>query len=216
VRHRASRRPGRRPLTGTAADAAGGAADACGPGSPGSAARVVWGLYHAAPGSPAGFPPVSRLPARTPPRHPPPAGIPARRALRLGPFGRCPVRFPSGVPPGLPSRAVPMLTPPPDGSAGEGPGRPGPRPPVPACCATPSPGSRGRTARQPGSGPVPAAARDGPHRATPRPGATGEAGMRTATGINPPAGTPRTRRLQRLSSALSAADPDASVPGEYA
>jgi hypothetical protein len=147
---------------------------------------------------PTGFPPVSRLPARTPPRHPPPAGIPARGALRLGPSGRCPVRFPSGVPPGLPSRAVLMLAPPPDGSAGEGPGRPGPRSPVPACCATPSPGSRGRTARQPGSGPVPAA---------PRPGAAGEAGMRTATGITrPPA-----HLALAASSALSAAESDGSA-----
>jgi hypothetical protein len=195
--------PGRRPLTGTAADTAGGAADVCGPGSPGTAARVVWGLTTRPRGSPAGFPPVSRLPARIPPRHPPPAGVPARGALRLGPFGRCPVRFPFGVPPGLPSRAVLMLAPPPDGSAGEGPGRPGPRSPVPACCATPSPG---RAAWAPGSR---AAARCQlqPAMAVPGyaagPGAAGEAGMRTAGITRPPA-----HLALAVSSALSAAEAD--------
>ena len=39
-----------------------GIVDACGPGSPDSH-RVVWGLTSRPSGSPAGFPPVSRLPA---------------------------------------------------------------------------------------------------------------------------------------------------------
>ena len=43
-------------------DCATGTADACGPGSPDSH-RVVWGLTSRPPVSPAGFPPVSRLPA---------------------------------------------------------------------------------------------------------------------------------------------------------
>jgi len=49
-----SRRPAR--------DSASGIADACGPKSPDSH-RAVWGLISRPPGFPAGFPPVSRLPA---------------------------------------------------------------------------------------------------------------------------------------------------------
>ena len=51
---RSSRRPGR--------DSASGVVDGCGPKSPGSH-RAVWGLISRPPVSPAGFPPVSRLPA---------------------------------------------------------------------------------------------------------------------------------------------------------
>jgi hypothetical protein len=46
----------------TRQDSASGIADACGPKSPDSH-RVVWGLTTRPPVSPAGFPPVSRLPA---------------------------------------------------------------------------------------------------------------------------------------------------------
>ena len=45
----------------TCQDSASGIADACGPKSPDSH-RVVWGLTSRPPVSPAGFPPVSRLP----------------------------------------------------------------------------------------------------------------------------------------------------------
>ena len=51
---RSSRRPAR--------DFASGVVDGCGPKSPGSH-RAVWGLISRPPVSPAGFPPVSRLPA---------------------------------------------------------------------------------------------------------------------------------------------------------
>jgi hypothetical protein len=54
-----ARRKSRRP----AQDSAGGIVDACGPKSPDSH-RVVWGLTSRPPVPPAGFPPVSRLPAR--------------------------------------------------------------------------------------------------------------------------------------------------------
>ncbi len=46
----------------TCPDSASGIVDACGPGSPDSH-RVVWGLTSRPPVPPAGFPPVSRLPA---------------------------------------------------------------------------------------------------------------------------------------------------------
>jgi len=51
---RSSRRP--------AKDSASGIVNGCGPKSPGSH-RAVWGLISRPPGFPAGFPPVSRLPA---------------------------------------------------------------------------------------------------------------------------------------------------------
>jgi hypothetical protein len=83
-------------------DCAIGTADACGPGSPDSH-RVVWGLTSRPPVSPAGFPPVSRLPAGFFPLRPPSSGFPSSGVLRFVPFGRCcpvPVllRFPSGLP----------------------------------------------------------------------------------------------------------------------
>ena len=82
-------------------DCATGTADACGPGSPDSH-RVVWGLTSRPPVPPAGFPPVSRLPAGFFPLRPPSSGFPSSGILRFGPFGRGPgpvtLRFPSGVP----------------------------------------------------------------------------------------------------------------------
>jgi hypothetical protein len=84
----------------TCRDSAGGIADACDPRSPGSHPGGL-GPQRTSSGSPAGFPPVSRLPAGPSPfaRRP---GFPSSGILRFGPFGRCPVpvlhRFPSGFP----------------------------------------------------------------------------------------------------------------------
>ena len=111
-------------------DCAEGMADACGPKSPDSD-RVVWGLTSRPSGSPAGFPPVSRLPA---------GFLPFTRlrlvSLRLA-FSGCSLRPQSGS--GSPSvslrvplpRAIFTLALPGSGSAGLGPGRQGPRSPVP-------------------------------------------------------------------------------------
>ena len=108
--------------------------DACGPKSP-DFHRVVWGLTSRPPGSPAGFPPVSRLPA---------GFFPFARlrlvSLRLA-FSGCSLR----PQPGSGSPSVPLsvslrfpfpwailtLALPRGGSAGVGPGRQGPRSPVP-------------------------------------------------------------------------------------
>ena len=74
---------------------------ACDPKSP-DFHRVVWGPISRPPGSPASFPPVSRLPAGFFPLRPPSSGFPSSGILRLIPFGRYPVpvllRFPSGFP----------------------------------------------------------------------------------------------------------------------
>ena len=59
------------------------------------------GPHRTSSGTPAGFPPVSRLPAGLSPS-PAVPGFPSSGVLRFGPFGRCPVpvlrRFPSGFP----------------------------------------------------------------------------------------------------------------------
>ena len=59
------------------------------------------GPHRTSSGSPAGFPPVSRLPAGLSPS-PAVPGFPSSGVLRFVPFGRCPVpvlrRFPSGFP----------------------------------------------------------------------------------------------------------------------
>ena len=58
------------------------------------------GPHRTACGSRAGFPPVSRLPARGLPLRLPSSGFPSSGVLRFGPFGRCcPVRFPFSLPP---------------------------------------------------------------------------------------------------------------------
>ena len=90
------------------------------------------GPHLTAAGSPAGFPPVSRLPARALPLRPPCSGFPSPGVLRFRPFGRrCPVRFPS-VSLRFPfPRATFTLALPPGGSAGVGPVRARPRSPVP-------------------------------------------------------------------------------------
>ena len=83
----------------TSQDSASGIVDACGPGSPDSH-RVVWGLTSRPPVSPAGFPPVSRLPAGFSPfarlllvsRRPAFSGSSPSAVARF--------RFPFGVPPG--------------------------------------------------------------------------------------------------------------------
>jgi len=114
----------------TCRDAASGIIRASGPKSPDSH-RVVWGLISRPPGSPAGFPPVSRLPAGFFRLRPPSSGFPSSGVLRFVPFGRYPVpvllRFPSGFP--FPW-AIFRLALPRGGSAGVGPGRQGPRSPV--------------------------------------------------------------------------------------
>ena len=84
----------------TCQDSASGVVDACGPRSPDSH-RVVWGLTSRPPVSPAGFPPVSRLPT---------GFFPFARLLWFPFVRRSPVRslrplpgsgsprFPSGIP----------------------------------------------------------------------------------------------------------------------
>jgi hypothetical protein len=84
----------------TCQDSASGTVGACGPKSPDSH-RVVWGLTSRPPVPPAGFPPVSRLPAGFFPLRPPASGFPSSGVLRFVPFGRCPGSgSPFGVPPG--------------------------------------------------------------------------------------------------------------------
>jgi hypothetical protein len=83
----------------TCRDSASGIVDVCGPGSPDSH-RVVWGLTSRPPVPPAGFPPVSRLPAGLSPF----ARLPLV-SLRPAFSGSSPsaaarFRFPFGVPPG--------------------------------------------------------------------------------------------------------------------
>ena len=114
-RSRGAQRPGRatdrRPLPArklvgdyaqfaqTCPDSASGIVNACGPGSPDSH-RVVWGLTSRPPVPPAGFPPVSRLPAGFPPS---PAFLwfPVVRRSPVRPLRPLPrFRFPFGVPPG--------------------------------------------------------------------------------------------------------------------
>ena len=88
---RSSRRP--------APDSANGIVNACGPGSPASH-RVVWGPTSRPPVPPAGFPPVSRLPAGLSPF----ARLPlvSRRPAFSGSSPSAVARFrcPFGVPPG--------------------------------------------------------------------------------------------------------------------
>jgi hypothetical protein len=83
----------------TCRDCASGIADACGPGPPDSH-RVVWGLTSRPPVSPAGFPPVSRLPAGFFPlvRRP----LVSLRPAFSGSFPSAVARFrfPVGFPPG--------------------------------------------------------------------------------------------------------------------
>jgi hypothetical protein len=83
----------------TCQDCVSGIVGACGPKSPDSH-RVVWGLTSRPPVSPAGFPPVSRLPA---------GSLPFVRLLLVSLVRRSPVRslrplpgfrFPLGFPPG--------------------------------------------------------------------------------------------------------------------
>ena len=88
---RSSRRPGQ--------DLSSGIVNGCGPKSPGSH-RAVWGLIARPPVSPAGFPPVSRLPAGTLPfvRLP----LVSLRPAFSGSFPSAVARFrfPLGFPPG--------------------------------------------------------------------------------------------------------------------
>ena len=75
-----------------------GIVNACGPGSPDSH-RVVWGLTSRPPVSPAGFPPVSRLPAGFSPS-PAFSRFPFVRRSPVRPLRPLPgFRFPFGVPP---------------------------------------------------------------------------------------------------------------------
>jgi hypothetical protein len=118
---RSSRKPAR--------DSASGIVDACGPKSPDSH-RAVWGLTSRPPVSPAGFPPVSRLPAGSSPSSAflwfPFVRRSPVRSLRPLPGSGSP-RFPSGFP--FPW-AIFTLALPRGGSAGVGPGRQGPRSPA--------------------------------------------------------------------------------------
>ena len=84
----------------TCPDSASGIVNACGPGSPDSH-RVVWGLTSRPPVPPAGFPPVSRLPAGFSPFALPSSGFPSSGVLRFVPFGRCPVPVPLRCPSGF-------------------------------------------------------------------------------------------------------------------
>ena len=89
------------------------------------------GPHLTSSGSPAGFPPVSRLPAGFFPLRPPSPGFPSSGVLRFVPFGRCPVPVPPRFPSGFPFPwAMLTVTLPRGGSAGVGPGRQGPRSPV--------------------------------------------------------------------------------------
>ena len=120
---RSSRRPAR--------DSASGIVDGCGPKSPGSH-RAVWGLISRPPVSPAGFPPVSRLPAGFFPfvRLPLVSLRPAFSGSFV-PFGRCPVPVPPRFPSGFPFPwAIFTLALPRAGSAGVGPRQQGPRSPA--------------------------------------------------------------------------------------
>jgi len=89
------------------------------------------GPHHTASGFPCGLCSGFPVARRVLPLRPPSSGFPSSGVLRFVPFGRCPVpvppRFPSGVP--FPW-AMFTLALPRGGSAGAGPGRPGPRSPA--------------------------------------------------------------------------------------
>ena len=129
--------PGRKPAEGCAQsararpDSAGGIADACGPGSPDSH-RVVWGLTCRPPVPPAGFPPVSRLPAGFSPfaRRPLVSLRPAFSGSSPSAAARFRFPFQVSLRVSLPW-AIVTIAPPRGGSGGVGPGRQGPRSPVP-------------------------------------------------------------------------------------
>ena len=91
---RSSRRPGQ--------DSSSGIVNGCGPKSPGSH-RAVWGLIARPPVSPAGFPPVSRLPAGFFPfvRLPLVSLRPAFSGSFPSAIARFRFRFPLGFPPGF-------------------------------------------------------------------------------------------------------------------
>ena len=93
--------------------------------------RTLSGRFRASPHvlrvSPAGFPPVSRLPAGFFPLRPPSSGFPSSGVLRFGPFGRCSVPVSLRIP--FP-RAIFTLALPRAGHAGVGPRRQGPMSPV--------------------------------------------------------------------------------------
>jgi hypothetical protein len=129
--------------------------------NPRALTRVVWGLTARPPVSPAGFPPVSRLPAVV---------FPVAAFLWSPVVRRCAVRslrpWPGSGPPSV-SLRVPFplsiftVALPPGGSAGVGPGRQGPRSPV-----LPRPG-RQPAPRRPGQ--LQSPARRGSGRSEPGP-----------------------------------------------
>jgi hypothetical protein len=93
---------------------------------------VVWGLTARPPVSPAGFPPAIPFARRVLPLRLPSSGFPSSGGLRFVSLGRRPVPDPLRFPFRFPfPRAVFTLALPRDGSAGVGPGRQGPRSPVP-------------------------------------------------------------------------------------
>jgi hypothetical protein len=105
--------------------------DACGPKSPDSH-RVVWGLTSRPPVSPCGLSSGFPFARRVPPLSPAFLWFPVVRRSPVRLLRPLPgFRFPFGSPPGSLLRATLMLALPRGDSAGVGPGRQGPRSPVP-------------------------------------------------------------------------------------